>query len=418
MTENLQVTESINTFIEKSALNAPETIFDINNQERQELIIHENSTSRLILVLTKAQRRNTSRWVFVHIEFKNFDDVTKSGCGFKINDLDTPLSEQLSKANSSLYSLIDAALNTCSIRNHKNIEFEVNGYKLEIVKISTKYITIAEHINAVRFEKRFSNLDLMFKYISFRKDFHNTISIEVSLPSHELEKLNIEKRVLTENVQNVYFELIERLTDSTQSKIGKSITITNVSKLDVGIIYFDVTLKQDDNVIKTLHASYNDIAGVSIINNSCNNTDDIHSNDVNTIAYMYSFIAKIEQCSGYFKRYVELETQLKKFSIKTAKAGSNDEIEQQPVYVISSSLAAKLRQAKDDMDMITEKIDLTKVGNYERWVQLEGTMKNRRRCAMVIYASDGTSTIEEYRLDVEKERISDDTTAFFSSYFC
>lgn len=416
MIDNELIVQTIQTFVDRTE--AGEQLFDYDDLERQATTIHEDDSLRLTLILTKVQKRNASRWVYSYIEFKKFDDVTKSGAGFKMDDFEIPLHDQLRSAKTSLYNLIVLAFQSCSIKNHKNIEFDVNGYKLEIVKVSAKYITIAEHINAVRFEKRFSKLDKMFRYIDFRKYFHESINISVSVPEHELKKLEIEKGVLQRNVDRVYEELMLKLTSSlTDAKLATSYSISNVFKSEHDIVNFDVSMLKESVVQNTMHVSYSDIAGVSICDAAHIHKDIYTSEEIKTMANMFTVISRIEQTSGYFKRFVELETQLKKFKIKTATTGSNVEIEQKPVYLIASQIFDKLRQAKDDLDMTTDPIELTPVGQYKRWVQLEGAMKNRRRCNMVIYASDGISSLEEYRATVEKERIADDATQFFGSYF-
>lgn len=386
-------------------------IFDVDISKKQTCLVFEDND---IIVSLNLGKMSQSRYLWSNIKFKKYNNVEKdSYIQIKI-DSNKTLSENLSGVN-TIKNIVESCLNTCNISGLEEVNFIENGYSLEISKTSNKYVTITEHVNAVVFNKRFSSLETLFNYINYRKNFHSKINIRFNVPSSEVENIERNIKTLDHNIGILFEDMINSILSyrSTRLLNTSQIEFTNIKKVH-SCVTFDISFVSKLDKEYTLKCTYNSIGGMQTKLPSL----ELNSHNIDGMHTLLFILNQIEHnYSGNFLSYVDLVIQHKKFQSKINSVNSLHKSTQMDSDEICSKISDALKNARGRESMLSNKVPITGFGAYKRYIQLDGVMKNRKRCTLLVLSEHKNNIFEEYRISVEKNRIKDDCISFLEQYF-
>ncbi len=384
-------------------------LFNTQIKNENKVTVFEDEDVSVTLTLSYQQTSSHARWIYPTIIFKNYN-IKKDGNSIKIEN-DLQLSENFS--NTTLRDVVESCLNTCNISNIECVNFSQNGYSLEVLKTSSKYITISEHINAVRFEKRFDSLDYLFNYINYRKELHKSVTIGVNVPDAELSQINRAIKVLENNTNNLLVNIIDDVTPIRKSLVDMDNIKLEYKKKVGKWTHFELSYIESD--IK-LYCMYNPLSGITM--------DDIkldwNKEDAEILSILLEMVVELERsCSGLLSRFFSLVEQKKKHEYKiTTTTNKKSKVKQLKPYDVTKDLYKAFCDALANTNMKSASIPLTPFGGYKRYLMLDGVMKNRKRCDLIVVAKNATkNSFVEYSIQVEKNRMTEEVTNFLNSYF-
>lgn len=389
-------------------------VFNVSLKHERTTTIYEDSDVVVALTLTYQQSKTHSRWFYPTIRFKNYNNISKDGMSVKITN-NLLMSQNLEDV--TLRELVETCLNSCNVNNIEDINFTYNGYTLEVVKTSSKYITVCEHINAVRFTKRFDSLETLFNYINYRKKLHKLVKIGVNVSDVEIDNIKRSISVLKNNANALYVEMLsiiqpirKRFVDVDNIKIEYIGSKSNWSEFVVS--YVDT----DNDIEIKIECLYNTLSGIKYELPSDIKTDDMKYTEYFSI--LLEIISELEQtASGLLSRYFTIIEQKRKYLAKIVDVDIKTDIKQLNPYDVTSDVYDAFIKARAKESMESTQVNLTKFGGYRRYIQLDGVMKNRKRCDLVVFAKSGKEVFEEYRLQIEKNRLVEEVQDFLKSYF-
>lgn len=379
-------------------------MFNLESKLAQNFTLFEDNKVSLDLKLTP-QGQFSRRHILAKIRYKHFNIEKESNISIPI-DSTLKLSE-----NFKGYGVKDVVRSclTCNVNFLKNINFSLNGYALEFVKSSTKYVTINEHVNAVTFTKRFSSIEILLNYTYYRKQLHDSVEIGVDVSDSELDNIKGHIMVLERNSESLYRFIIGEIVPLD---CDKKVEITNISTFDM-CVKFDIVLTTDEDV-HTISCSQTMANGIMV---ELPMENHLHTRKLKYTAILLQIATKLNSYSGYFNRYIKLTLQLRKFNARISKKTIDSKIKQLDVNETVKNIYESLQYARENELMDSKRVDLTTFKGYKRYIILKGVMKNRRHCTLVVTAQRGVNQFEEYSLKVEKNQIIENATKFLNGYF-
>lgn len=395
----------------KSAINLQSKaneLFIMSTPNKQSVIVFEDDDLVVSLTLSKMTQ---TRHIYATIKFKKYKTIEKDSSLMLKIDTNKSIKENLEDV--TIDSMVESCISTCNISGLDEVNFIKNGYSLEVVKTSNRYVTITEYINAVPFEKRFDSLENLFNYINYRQKYHSSINIGLNVSESELCNIKRNINVLEWNSEGILTTMLSRIFDLcniTDLKTSQ-ISFQNIKRVQSNTT-FDIVLENNDAEF-SLRCVYNKIIGVNttILN------DELSSTDIYNLKTLLSILCAIERSySGYFDKYVGLVLQHSKFK---SKITSDDviKIKQMNPDTTRDKIQKALIKAKSKEEMLSDQIDISSFGGYRRYIVLDGVMKNRKRCTLLVFASKNGNVFEEYQIPIEKNRIFEEARDFLSQYF-
>lgn len=385
-------------------------LFNLKASNKQYVAVFEDND--IIVCLTLGKMTQT-RYLSASIKFKNYKSVEKdSTVQIKIDSTKT-IEENLNGV--SLKTIINSCLNTCNIGGLEEVNFIENGYSLEISKTSNKYVTINESINAMVFQKRFSSLEDLFNYINYRKNFHKKVNICFNVPENEVDNIRRNIKTLKHNKEVIFEDMMYNILSYREKRFldTSQVSFNNVKKVH-GSVSFDISFESKLGKEFTLSCDYDTIGGMSTELKSL----ELDSENIDGIHTLLFILNQIEHnYSGNFLSYVELVIQYKKFQSKINSVDSFSKIKQMDSDTVCQKVYEALKDARENESMVSKKVPITPFGGYNRFIMLDGVMKNRKRCTMLVVTERKSHVFEEYRIPVEKNRIQDDCISFLEQYF-
>lgn len=387
----------------------PHDLFNFSTPNKQSITVYEDEYVIVSLTLSKLAH---NRHIYSTIKFTKYKTIEKdSSLQLKI-DPEKTIKENLEDV--SILSMVSSSLNTCNINGLDEVNFIKNGYSLEVVKTSNRYVTIAEYINAVPFEKRFDSLEKLFNYINYRQMFHSNINIGLNVSDPELSNIKRNIKVLKSNAEGVLTTMLSKIiSKNTAIEINiDDISFTNIRRTQ-GNTFFDLTYTKECGDEYTKSCVYNKIIGAT----TSLGVDDISSTEIHDLHIILFILNQIEvSYSGHFDKYVSLVLQHSKFKSKVTSIDTK-RIKQKDMNSIKDKISKALVDAKGKEEMLSDQITITSFNGYRRYVVLNGVMKNRKRCTLLVYATKNGTIFEEYQLPVEKNRIHEEARDFLTQYF-
>lgn len=401
---------NFNNVIKSSKELIPNELFNLKTVNKQTVTVFEDDDIIVAIVLSK---KSHSRYLSSYIKFKKYKSVEKeSSLQIKI---DSNISIEKNINNITIANLVESCINSCNINGLEEVNFIKNGYSLEISKTSNRYVTIIEHINAISFQKRFSTLDDLFNYINYRTNFHSKVNIDFNVPDHEIDNIKRNIRVLETNSYSVFSGMMNKILSyrPKRSLDISQISFENVKKIN-SVVTFDLIFEKKDSKEYVLSCNYDSIGGMSTeLPSKELKNDDIDA--YHTLLYILNQIHY--NYSGNFLSYVALITQHRKFKSKINSVELYSKLKQMNPETIRTKIESVLKKARSEEKMNSDNVDISSFNGYKRYVRLEGVMKNRKKCSLVVYAEKKGCVFEEYKISVEKNRINDDSIYFLSQYF-
>lgn len=384
-------------------------VFNLSTKHEGKVTVYEDSRVVVFLTLTYQQSRTQARWLYPTIKYKNYG-IEKDGISVKI-DSDMSMSSNL--VDISVREMVNSCLDTCNVNGIDDISLTLNGYTMEVVKTSSKYVTICEHINAVRFEKRFDSLESLFNYLNYRKALHEKVNIGINVSDTELENIQRAIDVLKNNSESVFSEIISVITPIRKRFLDMdNFTLEYVKSNSTGS-HFKLSYN-DSDFDMTLECVYNPLIGVRFAD-----SPQIHNTkSMEIFSIMLEMVVELERsCGGLLDRYFNIIKQMIKYKSKTNSVDVKSDLKQMNKHDVVQNVFKSFTVARGEESMESKPVYITPFMGYKRSIVLDGVMKNRKKCDLVVRIKNGKMQFNEFKLQVEKNRMIEEVTEFLSSYF-